>query len=201
MSSALPTVIFLGSSVTVGDHGYSMVEYTAQTLPVRAVKWAVSGTTLADISPTSYVARLDLSLPSEPRCDLFVCQLSTNDAKKKLPLGEISESTDRTAFDTKTIIGAIEYIIATAKETYGCPIAFYTGTRYANGHYAAMVEALGGIKEKWGITVVDLWNDEEMSPCIKEIPSPFMKDPIHPTALGYREWWGPRIVSVLQQLL
>jgi hypothetical protein len=43
--------------------------------------------------------------------DAFVVQLSTNDANKKLPLGEVFSTFDRNSMDTKTVIGAIEIII------------------------------------------------------------------------------------------
>ena len=29
----------------------------------------------------------------------------------------------------------------------------------------------------------------------------YMRDPVHPTKLGYTEWWGPRFVSVLNKIL
>ena len=43
------TEVFLGSSVTCGGEGYSMVEYVRENTPHTCIKWAVSGTTLADI--------------------------------------------------------------------------------------------------------------------------------------------------------
>ena len=47
-------VIFLGSSVTCGADGYSMCEVVRDALGCKALKWAVSGTTLADLDE-SYV--------------------------------------------------------------------------------------------------------------------------------------------------
>lgn len=48
--------------------------------------------------------------------DLFICQLSTNDATGRKPLGKIADSRDMNFFDTKTVAGAIEFIIAYAFE-------------------------------------------------------------------------------------
>lgn len=50
---------------------------------------AVSGTTLVDEDKTSYVSRLKKI--DEDSTDLFICQLSTNDASQNKPLGTISE--------------------------------------------------------------------------------------------------------------
>ena len=110
------TVLFLGSSVTYGSAsgGVSFAELMAEKCDFRCVKEAVSGTTLADIDERSYVARLktvDTALP----VDLFICQLSTNDAGRELPV----EQTE----------AALRFIITYVKETFGCPIAFYTNTR------------------------------------------------------------------------
>ena len=189
-------VIFLGSSVTCGADGYSMCEVVRDALGCKALKWAVSGTTLADLDESSYVSRLNAHIENEEGCDLFICQLSTNDASRpSLPIGEISDSTDKSAFDTKSIVGAIEYIIATVRERYGCKIAFYTGSYLGKAKYREMVEALFKVAEKWQIDVIDLWYDEGMrSISVGEYWS-YMSDPVHPNKKGYVEWWGPKFVD------
>ena len=45
------------------------------------------------------------------KADAFVCQLSTNDATKEMPLGVISDSFNMNDFDTQTVAGAIEYMM------------------------------------------------------------------------------------------
>ncbi|MCR5041974.1 MAG: SGNH/GDSL hydrolase family protein, partial [Clostridia bacterium] len=82
------TVAFLGSSVTFGSAsgGVSFVEYIAQNTGATTVKEAVPGTTLADTDEQSYVRRI---ARIKDRPDAFVCQLSTNDAGKGVPLGRI----------------------------------------------------------------------------------------------------------------
>ena len=66
---------------------------------------SVSGTTLVDEDKTSYVSRLKKI--DEDSTDLFIFQLSTNDASQNKPLGTISPTKDINSFDTKTIAGAI----------------------------------------------------------------------------------------------
>ena len=83
------TIIFLGSSVTYGDDGWSMCEYVRETTGYNVIKWAVSGTTLSDLSEQSYVNRLKKHIITQDECDCFVCQLSTNDSKDNFTLGEI----------------------------------------------------------------------------------------------------------------
>ena len=68
-------IIFLGSSVTYGAAamGVSFADYVCARTGATMTKEAVSGTTLADDRPDSYVARLkrlDGSIPA----DLFVCR-------------------------------------------------------------------------------------------------------------------------------
>lgn len=195
-------IIFLGSSVTYGSAagGKSFVEFLEKCDGIIPYKEAVSGTTLVDNGKNSYVARMK-TIPAELKADVFVCQLSTNDASHKLPLGEISESTDISDFDTSTVIGAIEYIIAYAKITWSCPVVFYTGTKYDSAEYAAMVRALNAVREKWGITVLDLWNSEKMNAVSDEDYALYMANPIHPTSAGYGKWWLPEFEACLEALI
>lgn len=87
------TVLFLGSSVTYGSAsgGISFVEILGERCGINCIKEAVSGTTLVDINEKSYISRLK-SIDTKLKVDLFVCQLSTNDAKKKLDIREIEKS-------------------------------------------------------------------------------------------------------------
>ena len=125
--------------------------------------------------------------------DLLVCQLSTNDASQGKELGKISDSDDISDYDTKTITGAMEYIIAYAKETWNCPVVFYTGTKYESEAYQSMVTRLLELQEKWGIGVINLWDDEEMNQVSKTDYALYMADPIHPTKAGYLKLWTPKI--------
>jgi len=128
-------IIFLGSSVTYGasSKGVSFADYIAARNGCTITKEAVSGTTLVDEGIGSYISRLK-TLDASQSVDIFVCQLSTNDASQKKPLGEIGQSKERDSFDTKTVAGAIEHIIAYARETWNCPVVFYTNSHYDSGH-------------------------------------------------------------------
>ena len=197
------TVIFLGSSVTYGaaSLGESFADDLGARLQCNVVKEAVSGTTLSTTSPNSYVNRLD-KIKAES-ADLFVCQLSTNDASQKKPLGKISDSERMEDFDTDTVAGAMEYIIAHVKYKWDCPVAFYTNPKYDSTEYAAMVELLYQIRDKWGISVIDLWT--ELPEITEEERTLYMADEIHPTRAGYLEWWTPvmekDIIEMMESVL
>ena len=134
---------FLGSSVTEGAASLetSFAEYIAVRNNCTYVKEAVGGTTLADNDKTSYIQRMLHNIDPNAQFDAFICQLSTNDASNAIPLGEISSSRNLEDFDTKTVLGALEYIIVYADTTWHCPVVFYTGTQYDSPAYGKMVNA------------------------------------------------------------
>lgn len=196
------TVIFLGSSVTYGygSLGVSFVDFLEKADGITAVKEAVSGTTLADIKDNSYVSRLN-KIDTSLKADAFICQLSTNDATKNIPLGEISPEKIADTFDTSTVAGAIEYIINYVKLTWNCPVIFYTQAKYDSDNYAEMVQLLHKIQDKWDIEIIDLWHNEDINNISEEQKKLYLVDNIHPTKAGYKEWWLPEFQKALYKIL
>ena len=194
-------VLFLGSSVTYGAASLreGIPEYFGARLGCKVTKEAVSGTTLVDNGKSSYVQRLLNNVDASVPYKLVVCQLSTNDATKKLPLGEIRGEGGN--YDTSTVTGAIEFIISYAKKTWGCPVVFYTGSRYDSAEYQAMVDRLFELQKVWGIGVLDLWTDDAFNAIPDADRALYMNDPIHPTKAGYRDWWCPEMERQLLQYL
>ena len=191
-------ILYLGSSVTNGSAsgGVSFAEYIAERNGTEYVKEAVNGTTLAD-GKDSYIERLR-KLGAEMKFDLFICQLSTNDAAQKKPLGAPS-LTEKP--DTSTVCGAIEYIINYVRKTWACPVIFYTNSYYESENYLAMVEALDKISELYRIGVTDLYRDSEFNNISKEQRAFYMADAIHPTRMGYRKWWTPKMETYIMGYL
>ena len=199
------TIIYLGSSVTYGSDsiGVSFVEYIDRLDGTTSVKEAVSGTTLVtkdDASGSSYIPRMKTINPDIP-ADAFICQLSTNDATRHMPLGTISGGFELADFDTETVAGAIEYIIAYAEKTWHCPVLFYTGTRFDCREYGEMVKLLLEIQKKWKIGVIDLWNDMALNAISEKDYNLYMSNPIHPTQAGYLLWWTPAMEAYLYEFL
>ncbi len=181
------TVLFLGSSVTYGSAsgGVSFADMIGDACGCRCIKEAVSGTTLADIDSTSYVSRLK-AVPRDTAVDLFVCQLSTNDAKKDIELRKVDE--------------AIRFILDYVRDTFGCPTVFYTGTYFESEKYASMIELLYEIRREYDFCVLDLYNDAEMCAVSEEDRTRYMKDKVHPTLIGYKEWWTPKFIDFIARM-
>ena len=199
------TILWIGSSVTYGAHAgghYSMVDAVQALHPALVCeKYAISATTLVNTGEDSYVGRLK-RIPRTKTPDLIVVQLSTNDATTNKPFGEISDSTDISDFDDSTIAGAIETIIAYARDTFNCPVAFYSGSYCVKENYPEMVDLLLKIQEKWDIGVIDLFNNPDMTAIYDtEQYWTYMFDDVHPTRAGYVEWWTPVIDAALVEYM
>lgn len=181
-------VLFLGSSVTYGEAsgGVSFVEIMAEQCGFFYVKEAVSGTTLADIDEKSYVSRLK-KIDTDLNFDLFICQLSTNDSYKNVP----------TVDTENAIVEIIEYV----KKHFDCPVMFYTGTRFNTPEYGKHVELINFLKDKYGFYLLDLWNDKKMQNIDKELYNQYMRDTVHPTLLGYKEWWTPKFIEFCEKVI
>ena len=212
---------WLGSSVTEGSgaSNQSMADYLMAKTGCICRKDAVSGTTLFDEGQDSYVARLKNSRifdPKNDRIDAFLCQISTNDCKR-IHLGKRGAMTaedvfDSSSFDTKTTLGAIEFIIAYVNDLFHCPIYFLSGAYFGDGihkgerqsldpkgsEYGKLVDQVIEIAKKWNakagveVRVIDLYHDQEFN---EEASASYyawaMNDPIHPRKAGYLQWWMP----------
>lgn len=183
-----PLYYFLGSSVTYGSAtgGRSFVEEIAALYPIAYDKQAISGTTLVDNGANSYVQRLVSRFDPTVAPDRLIVQLSTNDASQNQPLGTVSDSKSSADFDKTTVIGAMEFIIAYAKETWDCPVAFYTNPYYNNATYEKMIDALYELQEKWDIMIFDFYYYVDMEELPAATLSSYMADSIHPNATGYK---------------
>ena len=198
-------IIWLGSSVTYGAQAggyYSMADAIADNHAATVCeKYAINGTTLTNLDAETYVSRMKTIDPTR-NPDLFVVQLSTNDATSHKPYGEMTDSFDPSTFDDTTIIGAMETILAYVQTTFDCPVIFYTGSYYDSEEYAVMVEALLKLQEKWGFGIVDLFNNEAMTAIYDtEQYHAWMSDTIHPFRGGYIEWWTPAFEEYFTEFL
>jgi lysophospholipase L1-like esterase len=204
------TTVWLGSSVCYGQmaQGWSMADYLEEAHKgFVAYKYCVPGTTLVDESATSYISRMK-KIPMDLKPDYFIVQLSTNDAAQNKPFGALSDSKNLADFDTKTIYGGLEYIIAYVKQTFNCPVVFFTGTYYDKAsynndgtQYGKTVEALLTVQKKWdgdGLYVIDMYTDKAMKDAYQtDLWKQYMSDGVHPKADGYKLWWGPKFEAAL----
>ena len=88
-----------------------MADYLEEKHPALvSYKYTVSATTLVDDNPTSYISRMK-AIPTDLRPDLFIVQLSTNDAMFNKPFGALSSSKILRTLTPKPSM-ALWYIIA-----------------------------------------------------------------------------------------
>ncbi len=191
------TVLFFGSSVTLGFGSFnnSFADYLEKQYSLSVIKEAVNGTTLVDNGENSYVSRLKM-VDKNLKPDMLICQLSTNDATKNSPLGTVGEGFELSDFDTSTVAGAIEYIICYTKETFNCPVGFYTQLQYDSENYRAMYGLLMEIQEKWDIPVLDFWSNTDVN---SHNAKRHMVDDIHPTMLCYRDCLAPEFYRFIKE--
>ena len=221
---------YLGSSITQGfrSDGVAFPEYIAQLSGSTTIKQAIPGGTLAlkegYREEVCYINQLlDGALTDVEHLDALVVQLSTNDVGAGIPIGEVSESFASEDQDYKTIIGAMEYITAYAKEKWDCPVMFYINAylsdeaceAFANGDeatlkvlheqyqdmYEQMIDALYQVVDKWDLGVADLWNDEYVRSASLDLRNFFMDDPIHPHKAGYYFWYTQPIMAELVRVI
>ena len=180
-------VLVLGSSVTYGSAagGVSFADIMAESCGINMIKEAVSGTTLADINETSYVSRLK-KLDNSVKVDLFICQLSTNDAALNLPVAQTEL--------------AIRFIIEYVKASFDCPVVFYTGTYFESPRYAELVSLLISLQNEYDFHILNLWSDAEMLSVSQADYKKYMADTVHPTLYGYREWWTPKFIELCESI-
>lgn len=198
------TIFALGSSVTYGDASFqeAVGEYFARRYDTKLVKEAVSGTMLVDNGEKSYVSRMKNNFNVNERCDLFIVQLSTNDARIKAELGSVSNSRELDDFDTTTITGAMEYITCYVQNNWNCPVVFYTGSYFKSTEYERMVERVLELATKYeNFAVLNLYHDKTFNNISDEKRKIYMFDDIHPTKAGYRDWWGPELERQLDDFL
>ncbi len=215
------TMFWLGSSVTYGacSEGEATCDYIAKRQNATSIKWAVSGTTLLDsdsglstdpgvdesLNGKSYVYRLDNYIAKEDcvkNVDYFCLQLSTNDMYKSARFGAVTDADvkDINSFNKTTTFGAIEYIVAKAKETWDCKVVIWSNSYFQNNNYKKMVDATKEIASKWNIEFLNLYEDEEFNKIGDANKALYMKDNIHPTKAGYREWWVPKFEECLASI-
>lgn len=195
-------IVFLGASITEGskvDH-HSFVEPLAETLGFDYLKASLAGSTMATVQETSYIYRLCEQLSKSYRGDLIVIQLSTNDIYKNIPMGKIEPGFDLNDFNTDTILGAVEFMIAYAKQTWSMNIAFYIVPNYENQQYASLIQSLYQLQSKWSFYILDprkALSKEHIEPILYKS---YMADSMHPNASGYELWWKPWFENQLLSL-
>ena len=121
--------------------------------------------------------------------DYVVLQGGYNDVSKKVKLGKISNSYNPDTFDTSTFAGGLEYTIYNTIKYHGdtAAIGYIVTFRVpkAGGAEAEYYDLAKKICEKWGITFLDLYNNEKLNADLKYDTNEHTNDNLHPDASGY----------------
>ena len=215
---------FLGSSIFYGStgtpKGESFVDILNRRWGTNFQKQAVGGTTLAiqDGKTNSYCERY-ANFTNKDTCDALVIQLSTNDFAQSIPVGSVGEDVfDVDSFDNTTICGAIEWLISTAKQNNPNVKVVFVSCPMLSGwtNYNAYQEFNDGLMQtivaKWGIELVDLFNDNQpwsgnSTYWSASTTAPtsstyhlFYND-IHMNDVGYSLFMAPKIAAKLLDIL
>lgn len=149
------------------------------------------------------------------KVDTLFIQISTNDmgqfttseATEHLPFGEVLANNKRSLsdFNTDTSFGALEWLVAEAKEIWNCQVVLFVCHMSqgdyiqfkANGYdyskmdtasdYAKMRQAAYNVAEKWQIGIIDLWGDAEVNETLFGNTSRYLADTIHLHPVGYEK--------------
>jgi hypothetical protein len=119
-------------------------------------------------------------------------------------IGEVDLDTYSVNFDTSTIAGAFEHLVANAQKFIPNVKLIFVNLYKINPAAAEIAYSkqrevwnlLREACEKYGICYVDLYNEGNFTPAIQEQWDAFMFDWIHINEAGYRRFW-PLIKNAL----
>lgn len=177
-------LMFVGSSVTygTGSYGNTFADFLEDDYGYISNKRAISGTTLVTSNGGNYVQRMRDQISPNAKIDKFIVQLSTNDSGQGKPLGTMGTGTSLNDFDTTTIIGAMEYMIVYAKQTWDADVLFWTCQQHEDSRYDAMYYALLDLQKKYpDLGIIDFYSQPQLD-------SSLVENPVHPKLEGYRVW-------------
>ncbi len=189
-------VIWLGSSLSCGrkaDGSTAASWLEAMSGCVIAADLSAEGSRLCTDVHNSGIARLRALASSVREADILIVELGDADVS---PLGRITEGFDRFACDTKTVLGAAEYIISFAREMFRCDVCFFTPYAKNNPSLRLLIEKMRTVKDKWECGLLDLGtlDPQALSPGERKLYFAGKNDL---TRAGYRDWLMPEIYRQL----
>lgn len=190
-------ILWLGSSFSAGtgSGGTALTDYLKQINNTEIINESLAHSYLSSVTQNSAVKRFRSSLALISHADYLVIEISPIDAE--MTHGNVSSSNDRFTFNIKTTIGALEYLIAYAKELWDPVIVLFTLPYCSDPSYEQLIRKVREVSDKWNVHLIDLYHDRTL-----ENPDPvkrslYMTDAVHPTKAGLRDW----IVPYMQEKL
>ncbi len=199
--------VFVGDSITAGtgcegDTYWQLLEELLEFKSTTAM--GVSGSCIS--STSDYGSEHD-PLANRygdiPEADLITVFMGTNDYGHDTPIGTLDDEGDISFLGAlNTIIPELQAKYPDAKIVFITPIHRYGfGTNSATGETHTFdsapngaghtledyVNAIKAACDKYGVDVIDLYNELDIDPSSEEAREYYMTDGLHPTTAGHRE--------------
>ncbi len=203
------------ASFNKGDTVYKYAE-NGYTLSGITEKYSSAGERINPNSSYVYLMKKALNEIKDKKIDYVIIQLSTNDIGQytapgsgvHIPFGTISESPKSASeLDYNTSYGALEWLIASARETWGAKVIIYTchmstgeyNTYKANGYdlskvqttYKEMYDACLNIASVYKTGLINLFANKDINIAIHEDASNCLADTLHLKKMGYEKVLWP----------
>ena len=180
------TAVFLGDSICAGtttlesaaEYGYGWGGLIGEANKMRWKNFGRNGGTIAPISSVEEArwvpTQVDLALAQYPDADYVIFEGGCNDADT---LGESNIGTFSASgyapTDTSTFTGAFEVLVLKILNSFpNAKIGYIVAQKMgvsddygsANNRYRKFFDRAVEICQKWGIPVIDLWNETPLNP-------------------------------------
>ena len=202
------TYVAFGDSITYGadyTRNYSQMDYpypvlVAESLGLLSVKnKGVSGATFCT-NNLDRVCMTDRILSYTEQADIISVMLGVNDYMVSLPLGTIYDNTTDTVYGSLNLIA--EHLTTTQKDSFVFFMTPYKCRRGSSTYkdqnsvgytLGDLVDAVKTVAEKYGIPVLDLFNEGQYELEMYKNSS----DGLHPSQEFVREYTAPQIAEFI----
>ncbi len=192
------TIVFLGSNLLTGSKasGDTFVEYLKQSDGINAAVYAREGATLIQSGRDSLVSLIETIPTKDANPAMLVCEIPYADGAGRSRIGKLTEGFYDNEYKTRTVIGAMEYIISYSQSKWGCPVVFFTCLPNDVKHYEKIMDAARQVADKWNVEIIDFYNDPLMV-LDDEKRALYMASDANPTKAGYKELFTPKFREFL----
>ena len=200
--------LFIGDSITFGageDSGFYF-SWPGRISAMTGLKTVNNGDSGARISVTGDSGFiLDALTKTMGNYDMIVVHGGVNDARYNVPVGNITpDGTASTSFDTTTFAGGLETIFYRAKFLYKTADLFFITNHHLDGHNKGSAKDMSAyfnmakkICEKYGVTVIDLYDNTELNAKLETTTTKYLPDTLHLNGAGY-DVVTPYIIEALE---
>ncbi len=191
--------LFVGDSITYGSYDVmapsqatSWAGRLAANTGLNVVNAGVGGATLAQVSGKGWIYD-QLNSNKEKDFDLIVMHGGINDSRNSVEIGTPTYSNDPTVLgaNLSTYAGGLEWLFYNATQNWPDAERFYIAN-FRVGDTAGRVQEIGEyfevakeICEAYGVTYIDLYDNEELTAKLQPTTRTYMADLLHPSSKGY----------------